>query len=60
MTHRWIWRAGALAAVLALAACGGESQQGASAGGASIQIDGSSTVFPLSEAAAEAFTADRG
>lgn len=46
------------AAVLALAACGGEGQsQGGGAGGESIQIDGSSTVFPLSEAVAEAFGA---
>ena len=45
------------AALIALAACGGEPQ--APAGGSSsesVQIDGSSTVFPLSEAVAEAFT----
>lgn len=48
------------AAVLALAACGGEGQpsQSAGAGGEAIQIDGSSTVFPLSEAVAEAFSAE--
>ncbi len=47
-------------AVLALAACGGEG--GAPAGGSSsesISIDGSSTVFPLSEAVAEAFSASQ-
>lgn len=49
------WTALSLAGVLTLAACGGEpSSQGA--GGEIIQIDGSSTVFPLSEAAAEAFS----
>jgi phosphate transport system substrate-binding protein len=48
----------AAAAVLALAACGQGGTQ-APAGGTSseqISIDGSSTVFPLAEAAAEAFT----
>jgi phosphate transport system substrate-binding protein len=47
----------AAAAVLALAACGPSGQQ-APAGTTSeqISIDGSSTVFPLAEAAAEAFT----
>ncbi len=46
------------AAVAALAACGsGENQPAAgSAGSEAIQIDGSSTVFVLSEAVAEAFT----
>jgi phosphate transport system substrate-binding protein len=54
-------RAVAAAAIVALAACGGESQQSAGAGGEQIQIDGSSTVFPLSEAVAEAFqTSERG
>ena len=44
-------------AVAALAACGGEGQQqGAGSSSEQIAIDGSSTVFPLSEAAAEAFT----
>ncbi|MGH6952280.1 MAG: PstS family phosphate ABC transporter substrate-binding protein [Vitreimonas sp.] len=49
----------ALAAAVVLAACGsGENQPVAGGAGAeSIQIDGSSTVFPLSEAVAEAFTA---
>ena len=43
----------------ALCACGGEpSNQGA--GSEVIQVDGSSTVFPLSEAAAEGFGAQRG
>lgn len=47
----------AAAAVVALAACGGESQpsSGAGAGSEQIAIDGSSTVFPLAEAAAEGF-----
>jgi phosphate transport system substrate-binding protein len=47
----------AAATVLALAACGPSGQQ-APAGTTSeqISIDGSSTVFPLAEAAAEAFT----
>lgn len=46
------------AAIVALAACGGESQPGQSAGQSSeqIAIDGSSTVFPLAEAAAEGFS----
>lgn len=46
-------------AAFALAACGGEGQkQGEAAGSSSeqIQIDGSSTVFPLAEAAAEGFS----
>jgi phosphate transport system substrate-binding protein len=47
----------AAAAVIALAACGGEGQQRASGTTSEqISIDGSSTVFPLVEAAAEAFT----
>ena len=59
------WRRAALATVaaLALAACGNNAQPnaGAGAGAESIQIDGSSTVFPLSEAIAEAFsTSQRG
>ncbi|MCL4715856.1 MAG: PstS family phosphate ABC transporter substrate-binding protein [Hyphomonadaceae bacterium] len=45
----------AAAAAVALAACGNSAQQGR--GAEAIQIDGSSTVFPLSEAAAEAFSA---
>jgi phosphate transport system substrate-binding protein len=55
-THIRALAAAALAA--ALAACGGESQQGAGSSTESIGIDGSSTVFPLSEAAAEAFSAE--
>ena len=49
------------AAVAALAACGGgENQPAASGAGAeAIQIDGSSTVFVLSEAVAEAFTSSQ-
>lgn len=48
----------ALAAVaaLALAACGDSGAPRGSSGGEVITIDGSSTVFPLSEAAAEAFS----
>lgn len=43
----------------ALAACGsGEQQTGASNAAQAISIDGSSTVFPLSEAAAEAYSAE--
>jgi phosphate transport system substrate-binding protein len=45
-----------LVAALALSACGGERQQSGS--GETISVDGSSTVFPLSEAAAESFTAN--
>lgn len=45
----------AATALVALAACGGESQQ-SSSGGEIISVDGSSTVFPLSEAAAESFS----
>jgi phosphate transport system substrate-binding protein len=47
----------AAAAVFALAACGGEEQQSQGAGSSSeqIAIDGSSTVFPLAEAAADGF-----
>jgi phosphate transport system substrate-binding protein len=43
-------------AALLLCACGGEGQRGAGSSSESITIDGSSTVFPLSEAAAEAFS----
>jgi phosphate transport system substrate-binding protein len=49
----------AVVAAFALAACGGgETQPGQSAGSSSeqIAIDGSSTVFPLAEAAAEGFS----
>ena len=50
----WI---GAMALIGVLAACG----QSPRAGGAVVRLDGSSTVFPLSEAAAESFsTATRG
>lgn len=45
------------AALLALSGCGGGEDAPATDGAAAtIQVDGSSTVFPLSEAAAEAFT----
>ncbi|HRP09913.1 MAG TPA: PstS family phosphate ABC transporter substrate-binding protein [Terricaulis sp.] len=46
----------AAAAVLGLAACGGESRTSANSA-ETISVDGSSTVFPLSEAAAESFAA---
>jgi phosphate transport system substrate-binding protein len=56
------WRAGALLLAIGLlaAACGGSNNDGGSADGGSqlsgtINIDGSSTVAPLSEAAAELF-----
>jgi len=52
----------AATAAFALAACGNNAnQQGAGSTSESIQVDGSSTVFPLSEAVAEAFsTTQRG
>lgn len=44
-------------AILALGACGGESSApSAGSSGEQISIDGSSTVYPLTEAAAEGFT----
>lgn len=46
-----------LLTALALSACGSGDGPPQSAGGEAIRIDGSSTVFPLSEAAAEAFGA---
>jgi phosphate transport system substrate-binding protein len=57
MIRRNFARVAVAAAVVALAACGGESQpsSGAGAGSEQIAIDGSSTVFPLAEAAAEGF-----
>ncbi len=47
----------AVALVLALAACGGDDEGGSDSGDVSgeVRIDGSSTVFPLSNAAAEFF-----
>jgi len=49
------------AVVAVLAACGPTpSQPSGGASGDTIQVDGSSTVFPLSEAAAEAFSGERG
>lgn len=47
----------ACAAVWAVAACGGGDAPASGTSSESIQIDGSSTVYPLTEAAAEAFTA---
>lgn len=54
-------RVALVAAAVALASCGsGENRTAAGGAGAeAIQIDGSSTVFPLSEAVAEAFTASQ-
>lgn len=46
----------AAVAVFALSACGGESAPASGASGEQISVDGSSTVFPLAEAAAESFT----
>jgi phosphate transport system substrate-binding protein len=50
--------AAALLAALALSACGGEGGHPSRSGAGSeqISIDGSSTVYPLAEAAAEAFS----
>jgi phosphate transport system substrate-binding protein len=49
----------ALAATLALAACGGgDVREGGLTG--SIELDGSSTVYPISEAVAEEYTAEYG
>ncbi|MCA1671524.1 MAG: PstS family phosphate ABC transporter substrate-binding protein [Actinobacteria bacterium] len=45
----------ACAATLALAACGGQQTGSAGGGGGQVLIDGSSTVAPLSSAAAELF-----
>src|SRR5687767_3709073 len=58
MSHRSTRSACALAAVLVSAACGGPGSQGEQSADASptlIRIDGSSTVFPISEAVAEEF-----
>jgi phosphate transport system substrate-binding protein len=46
----------ALLALTFVAACGGEGRQQAGSSSETITVDGSSTVFPLSEAAAEAFS----
>jgi phosphate transport system substrate-binding protein len=55
---RSVSAAAAALLTLALGACGGEGQQQSlGASSEQIAIDGSSTVFPLSEAAAEAFGA---
>jgi phosphate transport system substrate-binding protein len=54
----WIALASAAALIFAVAACGDDSSSGSSGGGnlsGTINIDGSSTVFPLTQAAAEAF-----
>ncbi len=49
---RALTAAGVIAALAALAACGGQAER---ASAQTVRVDGSSTVFPLSEAAAEAF-----
>jgi phosphate transport system substrate-binding protein len=62
MRKRFFLTAALAACAVALTACGSGEQAPASSGGSSsesIQVDGSSTVFPLSEAAAEAFTASQ-
>ena len=48
-------RAAAAALVLSAACGGGSARDGASSGGGRIEIDGSSTVFPITEAVAEEF-----
>ena len=61
MKKRFFLTVAFAACAVALTACG-SGDQTAPAGGSSsesIQVDGSSTVFPLSEAAAEAFTASQ-
>jgi len=60
LVARWRWGALLLAIGMLAAACGGGNNDGGSADGGSqlsgtINIDGSSTVAPLSEAAAELF-----
>src|SRR5690606_25149961 len=47
-----------LGSSLAFTSCGGNSQEGASDLSGSIQIDGSSTVYPVTEAIAEEFRAE--
>ena len=60
MSVRFILRIVPVAAVVAAVACGGSSGNNAATGGApapsDIKVDGSSTVFVLSEAVAEEFT----
>ncbi len=51
----WMAAAGAISVALMLAACGQGGAQKSAAGPQTIRVDGSSTVFPISEAAAEAF-----
>lgn len=62
MKKRFFLTAALAACAVALTACGSGEQAAAPAGGSSsetVQVDGSSTVFPLSEAVAEAFTASQ-
>lgn len=47
-----------LGASLAMTSCGGERQEGGSDMSGSIQIDGSSTVYPVTEAVAEEYRAE--
>jgi phosphate transport system substrate-binding protein len=57
----WIALAGAALLALGVAACGDDSSGSSGGGGnlsGTIAIDGSSTVFPLTQAAAEAFQAE--
>jgi len=56
MIAQTMLRGAVAAAVIALAACGQGAETPAGTTSEQIAIDGSSTVFPLAEAAAEAFT----
>jgi len=64
MRSKWLATAGTCLAALGLAACGNDDGGGTSGGGGggdlsgTIKIDGSSTVGPLAQAAAEAFQAE--
>ncbi len=61
MRRRIVFAAVAAIAASVLAACGGDQTKGAGSTSEVIQVDGSSTVFLLSEAVAEAFsTSERG
>lgn len=62
VSKKWLAAVGAGVLALGLAACGSDDDNGGGAGGdelsGTILIDGSSTVLPLSEAAAELFMQD--
>jgi phosphate transport system substrate-binding protein len=58
MRYRWLAAAAAALLALGVAACGGDDTSSSDGGGnlsGSIAIDGSSTVFPFAQAAAEGF-----